>query len=363
MAASGVKVAALQTGEPLFPTPAYIINAADEGMRLGLTRYADSRGIPLLRSALAEDYKIRTGLNLDSGRFLVTIGAAGAIFTILNTVVNPGDEVLVPDPAWPQYVNISRFAGADVRRISTVADGGKLTADRMREVLSARTRVVVINNPNNPAGAVYSEQDLNALLDCAGEHGIYLLFDEVYDRIVFSETFCKVLCCSRYPEHSSRVLYINSFSKTFSMTGWRVGYAYLPVDVHRNAWKLSQNSVTNVPAFVQYAAAQAILRRQEHAEIFDEMLAVYRTRHRELTLALEKCGVSFLKPEGAFYFLIDVRRDARQFSTDLLDRLRIACVPGIAYGEDYWSYVRISTAVDEYSYSTFLHHITQGDIF
>lgn len=362
LTASGVKVAALQTGEPLFPTPAYIVNAANEGMCLGLTTYADTRGIPLLRNTLAEDYQRRTGLNFDPNQFLVTIGASGAIFLSLNAVVSPGDEVLVPDPAWPQYVNISRFAGADVKRISTSGDGGKLTAVRMRAALSPRTKVVVINNPNNPSGAVYSEEELNALLDCAGEHGVYLLFDEVYDRIVFTDNFRKVLCCSRYIEHSSRVMYVNSFSKTFSMTGWRIGYAYLPFDVHRNAWKLSQNSVTNVPAFVQYAAAQAILRRQEHAEIFDEMLAVYQSRHRDLTQALHSRGIPFIKPEGAFYFMIDVGCDAKKFALDLLDRLGVACVPGGAYGADYQTHIRVSTAVDDNSFSTFLSLIRQNNL-
>lgn len=355
--ASGITVAALQSGEPMFPTPEYIKSAATEGLAKNLTSYSTSQGIPELRKALSQWYQDKWNLSFSPENFIITQGASHAIYSILQTLIKEGEEVIIVDPAWPQYANMAILAGASVTRISTLESQGRLTAEQLLSHIHPNTRLLILNNPGNPSGVIYSAKELQELISIAGERGIYVLLDEVYDQISFVPGFTKGLSTPAAKQYADLILYVNSFSKTYAMTGWRIGYAILPSDFLNTMLTLSTNSITHVSTFSQYAAMVGLRDRAIHENIYTEMLAEYQQRYHELSDILDKKGITFIRPEGAFYFFINANEPSLPFALRLLEENKIAVVPGIAYGESFATWYRISFAVDKYSYQTFLNWI------
>jgi aspartate/methionine/tyrosine aminotransferase len=348
--ASGEKIAKLQTGEPCFPTPAYIKEAACQSLQKNQTSYSSSQGLLELRQEISKFYRAEYAFEMDPSKIIVTNGAVNGIYCVLNGLLNPDDELLIVDPSWPQYANIGTLLNARVKRISTYTSQSRLTPELLARQISPDTKLVVINNPGNPSGVVYSEPEINAFIQIAKEHGANLLFDEVYDRIVFEGDFKKVLQCSEYQGYRDHIFYVNSFSKTYCMTGWRVGYTYVPGAALPYCLKISQNSITNVSTFSQHAAVTALRDRQQHQSDFDQMFHTYQSRWTELKMLLDRSSYSYIKPQGAFYFFINAAHQPGNFASALLTEQKIAVVPGSAYGADFTSYFRISFAVDEYSY-------------
>jgi aspartate/methionine/tyrosine aminotransferase len=350
----GQKIAKLQTGEPSFPTPGYIKEALQTALLENKTTYCASQGILELRNALSGWYNDDFDVHVSPEEILISVGAVGAIYCAMNALLNKNDEVLIVDPCWPQYVNIVQMLGASPCRIPTEKTNGRLTPDLLRKYITRNCKLLIINNPANPSGVVYSESEINEFIRISKEYQIYILFDEVYNRLVFSNTFSSVLTCSEYLKYKDRIVYINSFSKTFSMTGWRIGYAFMPLPVLEKTLRVSQNIFTNVTTFCQYAAAKALTEKKAHADEYIGMLNFYKKRYAELVAILEEKKIKYLKPEGAFYFFIKINTESVAFSKMLLQEHEIAVVPGTSYGEEYSDYIRISFAVDEYSYATFI---------
>lgn len=352
--AAGRDVIALQTGDPDFPTPQPIVDAAVEALTDGLTHYCDSRGLPYLREAIADRTERLHGVRYDpSTEVLVTCGGIHAYCCGLSAILSPGDEVLVPDPAWMSHVNVVKLLnGVAVRVPGSQENNFWPTLSAWEQALTPRTSALVINSPNNPTGMVAHRDYLRRVAEFASNHGVYIFSDEVYENILYDGH--RHTCAGSIPGAKPHTIVINSLSKTYAMTGWRVGYLMAPADVIDQAIKASQHSITNLPPFVQHAAAFA-LRDTNVQEMCREMVAAYARRRAsgmELELERDFHRVRLVEPEGAFYVLVDVR-DLGCPSTELADRLLqdtgVAVVPGSAFGDCCEGYLRVTTAASDSS--------------
>jgi aspartate aminotransferase len=351
---SGEKIAKMQTGEPCFYTPDYIKNALIAAIHENKTQYTSSQGIPELRSTISKWYENDYNVNIPPEEILITQGAVGGIYCVVTALINKGDEVILIDPAWPQYANIVRLNGGNLVRVSTRQSNGKLVLKELEKNITEKTKLIILNNPSNPAGITYGKEDVNDFVDLASKHNIYILFDEVYNRLVFGNKFCSVLNSDLYVSNKDKIIYVNSFSKTFAMTGWRIGYSFMPASILQKALLVSQNILTNISTFSQYAAKVAIEKEKENITVFEEMKRFYLERNNELIEILNNKKMSFMQPEGAFYVFIRIGRDSVSFAEELLRNEKIAVVPGLSYGADFNDYFRISFAVDNYSYDRFV---------
>lgn len=348
------RIAKLQTGEPGLDTPPDLVDACVASLRAGNTHYGVSKGEVSLREAIANHYYRRFKNDIKSQNILISVGAIHAIFNSLFAVLNPNDEVIIPQPHWPQYAGICQMLGAKAISVDTRQAGFRLNAEQLEQCTTEQTRVVILNNPVNPTGLAYDEAEMNSFLDIALKHDFILLVDEVYSQIVYDhKRFSSILALGRYPEASERIIYVNSFSKTFAMTGWRLGYSILPEKLVAKALLVSQHTSTNVSQFVQAAGFAALKPSQDIKRFLSESMLVYQDRLCRLLELLEQSRFNFVKPDGAFYIFIDCGEDAGLFAERLLEEHKIAVVPGGAYGQSCKDYFRISFAVDDYSFEQF----------
>ena len=220
--------------------------------------------------------------------------------------------------------------------------------------------MLILNNPCNPSGIVYSQNEVEVFLSFAEKHQLFLLVDEVYSRITYSTDFCSVFACQNYSKYKDRILYVNSFSKTFAMTGWRVGYTILPKTIGKHITTILQNSITNVPEFCQEGARIAIKERINKKLVYEKFNNLYLSRHKRLIELFQKNGIDFIYPDGAFYFFINCHCSSDEFARNLLNEVKIAVVPGNSYGDDFKEFYRISFAVDQYSFDRFVHWVESG---
>lgn len=317
----------LTLGEPDFPTPQPIVDAASAAMAAGLTHYAPNQGYLPLRQAIAE-YE-----NVDEDCVLITVGATGAIYTALTGILNPGDEVIVPQPAFSLYETIITAAGAKNVKLDTKADGFQITKEALAQAMTGKTKAVVINSPNNPTGAVYSKESLDAVKQAVLGKDIFVICDDVYDRLSYDE--CPNL--SRDKDLKPQILLCQSFSKPWSMTGWRIGYLVAPKEVLQRLLLLHAAEVAAVPTFLQAACVTAL---QTDVSAMKEE---YRSRRDYVVSRLEKMGLSCPRPAGAFYAFVDISRfglSSDEFCTRLIREAGVATVPGSCFGAE--GFLRIS---------------------
>lgn len=347
--AAGQRVIALQTGDPDFATPEAIMEAAHRAMLNGQTHYADSRGLPSLRRDIATKLRNVNAVDCDpSDEILVTCGGVHAYYCALRSIVDPGDEVLVPDPSWMTHANLVTVAGGKAIRVPAPSETGFLpTLAAWEKALSPRTVALVVNSPNNPTGAVASAPYLTQLNEFAAAHDLWVISDEVYENIVYSGA--QHTCFASLPGAKERTLLVNSFSKTYAMTGWRIGYLVAPAPVISLALKASQHSVTNVAPFIQEAASFALT--SPAMSLASRAMAESYTHRREMVLELARARgsgpVHFVEPQGAFYFLVDIRRLGLlsvQVAERLLNEAAIAMVPGSAFGDYGEGFLRMTIA-------------------
>ncbi len=327
----------LEIGEPDFPTPENIVEAAVAAARRG-ARYVQAAGIPPLRTAIAASLGRRYDLDVDPGRILVSQGAVHALDSVLRAVLAPGDHVLIPDPAWPNYEMQARLAGAEVGYYTMPAERGYLPdADEIRALITPRTKAIVLNSPGNPTGAVMPRELVEQILAIAIEHDVLVVSDEVYDEIVFEgEPVCAAALA---PEHAVSVF---SFSKTYAMTGWRVGYALLPDWLVDPVTRVIESSASCLSSVAQAAALEAITGDQEPVA---RMRDAYRGR-RDLAVGLiEAAGIALVRPSGAFYLMVPLAHgvDSRQAALDLV-RDGVSTAPGSAFGAGAPHALRLSLA-------------------
>lgn len=344
----GIDVIGFGAGEPDFDTPDFIKEACVKALKDGKTKYAPSAGIPELREAIAEKLLKENGVEYKPSEIVVSSGSKMVLFLILTAILNEGDEVLIPSPYWVTYPEqVKILGGVPVEIPLTEENGFILTADAVRESITDRTRVLILNSPNNPTGAVYPEEELKRIAEICLERGIFIISDECYERIVYEDKFVSIASLSE--EVRSITFTVNSFSKTFSMTGWRVGYVACPEKFAKVIASLNSQTVSNVTTFAQYGALEAL--KNPEAESFIRMMVseFRRRRDRALELLTSIPGVSVVKPEGAFYLFPNFSVYSKEVGGDvrlaeiLIDEGRVACVPGSAFGAE--GFLRISYAL------------------
>ncbi len=350
--AQGRKIIGLQTGDPDFTTPLAVIDVALHAMQGGATHYGPSRGLLELRSAIAEKMARANHAHYDpENEILVTHGAIHAYYCAIQSILNPGDEVLIPDPSWATHSNMVTMLHGKATRIPAPAEGGFIPSlDAWEQALTPQTRAIVVNWPSNPTGAIAPREYLVELAKLAVRHNLWIISDEVYENLVYDGA--EHTCIASLPGMKERALVVNSLSKTYAMTGWRVGYLAAPQSVIERALKASQNSITCVTPFIQKAAAFAL--SDPGVQMAANAMREAYTRRRALVLRLAReygpSPVKISPPDGAFYFFIDMRAlgiPSIEICETLLDKASVALVPGVAFGEEGEGFVRMTIAASE----------------
>ncbi len=333
----------LEVGEPNFPTPLHIIEAAHQAALAGKTRYTLSAGIIPLREALVEKVKRFNGLDIGLENVIVTPGSTYSLFNAFEVLLEPGDEVLVPDPGWPTYDTQVTLAGGTTARYPLYQENGfrPAVAD-IEKVITPKTKALVICNPSNPTGAVSSEDEIRQIIEMARRHDLYVISDEVYEELIFEG---QPTTAARFdPE---RVISIYSFSKTYSMTGWRVGYAIAPTPIANWMARAVEPNVACASEPNQWGALAALTGPQE---VVGEMRQAYQHRRDLVCGVLKEKGLLQYVPNGAFYIMIDVSQaqmDSYDFCKELLKVKKVACAPGATFGPSASGLVRVSLATAE----------------
>jgi len=332
----------LEVGEPDFPTPTHIIEAAHEAARAGHTRYAPNAGLPELREALAEKISGRNGYGASQDQIVVTQGGIQALYLVLRALLEPGDEVLLPDPAWPNFRMIAHLLGARVLPYPLVAEGDFLPRiEDLERLVTPRTRAILVNSPSNPLGTVLPRELARTLLEFARKHGLWFIADEVYDELVFDDTFVSV---GSVADSEDRLVSVYSFSKVYAMTGWRVGYLVAPPDLATILTGMQEPIVSCVNTPTQMAALAALNGPQQ---VVGEMRNAYKERRDELLEVLDLGDLPSSRPSGAFYVWTDISAagmPSMDLARSLIETEHVAVAPGSAFGELGEGYVRLSLA-------------------
>lgn len=355
LASEGRDIINLSAGEPDFDTPAFISEAAIDGIQNGKTRYTPPAGIPELRAAIAERLSERAGRAMDAEGVVVTAGAKQALFNAIFTLFGPGDEVMIAAPYWTTYPDLVMIARAEpVEVFGEQANDFKITPGDLDRCVTEATRGLIINTPCNPTGAVYSIDELSALAEWCRDRGVWLLSDEIYRNIHHADGGAAPGILSVPGESLGPFVLIDGASKSFAMTGWRIGFTYADVEVTKKFSAL-QSQITSNSATPSQIAALAAFSETERADAsLDEMGAAF-TRRRDLVCRLMGellPGVPFVEPGGAFYlffrvdgFFDDEVASATEWCSRLLQEQGVALVPGAAFGDDRW--VRMSYATSD----------------
>ncbi len=340
--ARGRQVIHLEVGEPDFPTPPHIVEAGIRALREGKTRYGDPAGSLPLREAICEHLAAR-GVRAQPDRVLVTPGAKPSLFYGFLATLSPGDEVLIPDPGFPIYPSVVRFCGATPVSVPPrLEEGRALDIDALERAITPRTRMIVFNSPSNPTGAVVPEPDLRRLAGLAERHDLWVMADDVYRRIKYLE---EVPSIAALPGMLERTILVDSFSKAYAMTGWRLGWGLFPAALAPHAVRLMINSNTCTPGFVQEAGLAALRGPQD---VVDAMVAQFRRRRDAIVARLARIpGVRCPAPVGAFYVFPDVRGvplPASALANRLLEEEAVALLDGAGFGSGGAGHLRISFA-------------------
>ncbi len=335
-------VLSLTLGQPDFPTPGHIIGAAKQAMDAGHTLYTPNAGMPALRQAAASYLHDKYGLAYDPDHeCIVTSGASEAIDITLRTILTPGSEVVLPAPVYPGYEPIIRMCGATPVHADITGSGFKLTADVLEPLLTARTRCVILASPSNPTGCMLTEQELSELSALLDNRDIFVLSDEIYSELVFDGAHTSIASNAAMRE---RTIVINGLSKSHSMTGWRIGFAFAPAYLAQHIIKVHQYNVTCASSISQHAALAAVTNGRNDAE---PMREAYGERRNYIYDRLTTMGIDAIKPQGAFYIFPSIAKfglDAETFAYRLLDEQHVAVVPGSAFNPYGDHYIRLSYA-------------------
>jgi len=335
----------LGIGEPDFNPPKHVIEAAEKAMDEGKTHYSPTSGIPELLEAIAE--KTKRDYNLDYNpetEVLVTIGATEAVFLALMATINPGDEVLVPDPGFVTYKPSVKVAEGTVVPIPLKEENDfRFNADSVRSLITKRSRILIINSPHNPTGSVLSYEDLNSIAKLAVEHDLIVISDEVYEKITYDGV--KHYCVASFPGMRERTIVVNSFSKTYAMTGFRIGFAVGPEDIMSAMKLIHYYTVACVNSPTQYAALTALTGPQDFVS---SMVREFDRRRKFVCKRINEIeGFSCITPKGAFYVFPNIKSfgmSSKEFARFLLEEAKVAAVPGTGFGRYGEGYLRLSYA-------------------
>ena len=337
----GADVVDLSVGEPDFTTPEHIRTEAKASLDRGETGYPPSAGIPDLREAIAHKLREENGLRVERDEVIVTPGAKQALYEVILSLVREGDEVVLLDPAWVSYEAMVKMAGGELNRVTLDPDAGFTLGDTdLAEAVSDDTRLVIVNTPSNPTGGVFSRDELERIRDLAVDHDFWVISDEIYEKIRYGAEHHSL---GAMDGMSGRTVTVNGFSKSYAMTGWRLGYFVAPEEVRDQASKVHSHSVSCATSFAQRGGVAAIDGPQEPVE---EMVEAFESRRDTLVDALADAGVEIPKPEGAFYAFVPVgAEDDAALCEEILQEEYVATTPGSAFGVP--GYMRVSYATSE----------------
>jgi len=361
MRAQGVDLVNFTAGEPDFDTPQRIKDAAVQALKKGMTKYTDVRGIEPLREAVAKKYLKEFALQYSKDEVLVSCGGKHALYNIFQATIDPGDEVIIPSPYWVSYSDMVLLAGGVPKLIpATEANGFRITPKELKGAMTSRTRAFVFNSPSNPTGAAYGFEEIQGLCRILEQHNCLILSDDIYEKIVYDGfRFHSIVSVS--PSLRERAIIFNSLSKTYAMTGWRIGYALGPAAVISAAAKIQSQSTSNPTSFAQVAAIEALAGPQDEVQ---QMVGEFQKRRDLIVKRLKGMpGISCFNPQGAFYVFPNVGSllgkkagefklaSAGDFAEYLLQEARVLAVPGEDFG---------STENIRISYATSLEEIEKG---
>ena len=341
-------VISLGVGEPDFQTPWNVRQAAITSLEKGKTKYTANSGMAELKKAIVNKIKTQLGVSYDENEVIVTVGGSEGIDIAVRSLVNPGDEVLIVEPCFVCYAPIVSLCGGIPVPLETVAENDfKLTAELLRSKITDKTKLLVLPFPNNPTGAVMDRHDLEDIADVLEGTDILVLTDEIYSVLTYGGTHCSIV---QIRDMQERTIFVNGFSKAYSMTGWRLGYIAAPEPLARQMLKIHQYAIMCSPTVSQYAAIEALQSCDRDVE---KMRVEYDQRRRWLVKSLNEIGLDCFEPRGAFYVFPSIKRtglSSEEFCERLLNEHDVAVVPGNAFGASGEGFVRIS-----YAYS--LKHI------
>lgn len=354
MERSGGRVIHLEIGEPDFPTPAPIVEATKIALDQGFTHYGPNRGVPELRKAVADKLARDNGITYDPDtEIVVTVGTAEALFDSMVAYINPGDEVIIFEPAFINYVNCTLLAGGVPVFVPLREENGfQIDKEALRCAITNKTRMIVLNTPHNPTGTVFTRESLEAVADVARDFDLLVISDEIYEKITYG---CKHYSIAAFPEMRERTITINGFSKAYAMTGWRLAYYAAPRKLITPILKIHQYTTTCAPTFIQVGVAAGM---KDAGPDVERMVSEFNRRRTYLVEALNSLPqLSCHEPQGAFYAFLNVKklqRPAEEIAELLLSRAGVATVPGTAFGSSGEGYVRLSYAT---SYDTIVEAV------
>jgi len=341
--AKGKNIVHLEIGEPDFDTPTNIIDAGAEAMRGGWTHYGPSAGLPALREAIAEDAGRRRGLKIDPSEVVVVPGGKPIIFFTMLAFIEEEDEVIFPDPGFPIYESMIHFLGARAIPIRLREEMDfRLDVKELAGLINDRTKLIILNSPHNPTGGVLSERDVREIARVIGDRDLMVLSDEIYSRLIFEGSHFSIMAVDGFKE---RTILLDGFSKTYAMTGWRMGYGVMRADLAAHVARLMTNSNSCTASFTQVAGIEAV--RGDQSSV-DNMLAEFRRRRDLMVAGLNKIsGFSCRVPHGAFYVFPNITRTgwtSKKLADALLEEAGVACLAGTAFGGFGEGYLRFSVA-------------------
>jgi aspartate aminotransferase len=341
--AQGIQVCAFAAGEPDFNTPDCIKNACEAALDEHKTRYVAAAGLPELRTALSEKLQTENGVSYEPSQILVANGGKHALAQVFQTLINPGDEVIIPAPFWLSYPEMVRVAGGVPVFVKTsVEDGFLMSPEQLEAAITPKTVAVVMNSPSNPTGMMYTPEQLRAIGEVAIKHDIWVVSDEIYEKMVYGGVE-QASMAAFGPEFYDHTITVNGFSKTFAMTGWRLGYAAGPKPFMKALFALQSHLASAPNTFAQWGAIAAL--KEAGPDVATMVKAFAERRERIYALMSAIPGVKCPKPEGAFYVFPDISSfgmTSLEFAQRLLEEHHVAVVPGIAFGDD--TCVRLSYA-------------------
>jgi aspartate aminotransferase len=347
MKAEGIDVCSFGAGEPDFDTPEHIKAAAIASLEAGFTKYTPSSGIPELRQAIADKFLGENGIDYKPSQIIVSNGAKHSCANAILATCQPGDEVIIPTPYWLSYPELVRVAGAEPVFVQTSEENGwKLTPEQFENAMTPRTKLIILNSPGNPTGAVYSKAELESLAAVAAEEEILILSDEIYEKLVY-DNVKHVSIASLGQEFRDLTITVNGFSKAYAMTGWRLGYLGAPEPIAKAIDSIQSHMTSNACSFAQKGALGALKGDQQAVS---DMRDEFDLRREYMIDRFSKMpNISVVRPEGAFYVLANISRlglTSQNFSDRLLSKANVAVVPGIAFGDDRTIRFSYATSLD-----------------
>lgn len=352
MKEKGIDVISFGAGEPDFNTPENIINAAIKAMQEGNTKYTNVNGILPLREAICKKFKEDNGLIYKPSQIVVSTGAKQSLANVFLAILNPGDEVIVPNPYWVSYPELIRLAdGKPVFVESDETSSYKFTKENLEKAVTEKTKAIILNTPNNPTGTIYNKEELIEIAEFAKKYDLIIVSDEMYEKLIYDgESHVSIASVSH--DAYERTIVINGLSKSYAMTGWRLGYCGATEKIAKLMTNIQSHMTSNVCSITQYAAVEALNGPQDKVK---EMIFEFERRRNYMAKTLEEMNnLSIIKPQGAFYIMINIDEclgkeingekinDSMDFSAKLLENEKVAVIPGKAFGLD--NYVRVSYA-------------------